>query len=117
MVGNIWAVHHDPKLWEKHDEFRPERFLDDNGEFLFSPHVIPFGIGPRYCLGKKMAEMLFFHQLTSLVRRFKILPGNGQSGVANNDCLPSLDESIFGTSNAPLTFQVIMEERNTHNAK
>ena len=114
MVANIWAVHHDPQMWEKHEEFRPERFLDDNGKFLFSPHVIPFGIGPRYCLGKKMADILFFHQLTSLVRQFKFLPANTQSDIANNGCLPSLDASIFGTANGPLHFQVIAEERHPH---
>ena len=105
-MGNIWAVHRDPKYWENPEEFRPSRFLNDNGEFTSSPHVIPFGVGPRYCLGKKIADTLLFHQFIALVRRFKIL--------ATNQDLPSLDEYIFGTSNGPISFKVVMEERHTN---
>ena len=32
LMSNIWAVHHDPKIWNKPDEFIPERFLNEDEE-------------------------------------------------------------------------------------
>ena len=104
VVGNHWAVHHDPKLWETPEKFRPERFLSEKGEFIYSSSVMPFGYGARYCSGKKMAEWLVFHSITSIVRQFQLLP---ESGVE----LPSLDETVFGTLNMTLPFKINFKQR------
>ncbi|KAM7251647.1 hypothetical protein ACFE04_023530 [Oxalis oulophora] len=49
---NVWAIQRDPKLWEKPDEFSPERFtkvdVDARGT---QSHLIPFGFGRRTCPG------------------------------------------------------------------
>ncbi|KAF5343037.1 hypothetical protein D9758_011154 [Tetrapyrgos nigripes] len=31
VMANIWAMNHDPAMFSDHDEFRPERFLDETG--------------------------------------------------------------------------------------
>ncbi|XP_076293878.1 cytochrome P450 9e2-like [Lasioglossum baleicum] len=68
----IWFVppglQHDPKYYEDPENFRPERFL--NGEV--SPNTyMPFGFGPRICIGNRFAIMeakiLFYHLLKSCV--------------------------------------------------
>lgn len=45
ILPNLWAVHRDPVLWERPDEFCPSRFLDDQGQLLKTEAFIPFGIG------------------------------------------------------------------------
>lgn len=45
----------DQAYWVDPDNFRPERFLDDDGKFSTSKldHVLGFGAGKRQCLGKQ----------------------------------------------------------------
>jgi cytochrome P450 len=49
-----WVVHRDPRRWEAPDEFRPSRFAQGwtppRGAYL------PFGDGPRMCVGNRFAE-------------------------------------------------------------
>lgn len=40
-----WAVHMNPDVWEEPYKYKPERFLDINGQFCPSPAFIPFQTG------------------------------------------------------------------------
>ena len=42
---NLVAVHHDSKLFPDPHEFRPERFLDADGNLRKNDHLMPFGVG------------------------------------------------------------------------
>ena len=44
-------IHHDPKIYENHDKFDPERFSDENKHKIKPSTFIPFGFGPRNCIG------------------------------------------------------------------
>ncbi|XP_011633775.1 cytochrome P450 9e2-like [Pogonomyrmex barbatus] len=63
----VYGLHRDPKYFEKPDEFRPERFLDENKKEINSAAYIPFGIGPRMCIGNRFAlletKVMLFHLL------------------------------------------------------
>ncbi|XP_040148939.1 cytochrome P450 2U1 isoform X2 [Ictidomys tridecemlineatus] len=45
ILPNLWSVHRDPTIWEKPEDFYPDRFLDDQGQLLKKEFFIPFGIG------------------------------------------------------------------------
>ncbi|SDJ69350.1 Cytochrome P450 [Halovenus aranensis] len=57
VVVAPWVLHRDPTFWEAPSAFRPERWLDggpDCPEYAY----LPYGGGPRYCLGANMADQL-----------------------------------------------------------
>jgi cytochrome P450 len=57
LVPNAYLLHHDPALYPDPYVFRPERWLDDDGN-LRKPGTyewIPFGGGRRRCLGASFA--------------------------------------------------------------
>jgi cytochrome P450 len=49
-----WLVHRRPSSWPRPEAFRPERFLDGQGTTA-RPDYIPFGLGPRLCIGREFA--------------------------------------------------------------
>jgi len=52
VVIPVYAIHHDPRYYPEPDRFDPERFSDEAKSFR--PHFtfLPFGEGPRNCIGK-----------------------------------------------------------------
>lgn len=69
----LQAIHRDPLHYSQSNEFIPERFLQDDGtiskEMLDAPHYLPFGLGPRICIGIKFAlmemKLVLFHLLAT----------------------------------------------------
>ncbi|XP_029174048.1 cytochrome P450 9e2-like [Nylanderia fulva] len=63
----IYGLHRDPKYFEKPNEFYPERFLDENKKNFNASAFIPFGLGPRMCIGNRFAlletKVMIFHLL------------------------------------------------------
>ena len=46
VLINLGAVMHDPKIWERPEEFDPSRFLTEYGQKVVTPEAfIPFSIG------------------------------------------------------------------------
>ena len=45
IFGNQWAVHHDPRVWDNPEEFKPSRFLDESGKAELRSELIPFSTG------------------------------------------------------------------------
>jgi cytochrome P450 len=69
LIVLIEALHHDPELYPKPAEFRPERFL----ERKFAPHeYAPFGGGVRRCLGAAFSDYETKILLATLLRRLDL---------------------------------------------
>lgn len=45
------GLSHDPKYFKNPEEFQPERFLDEQKENIVKYTFMPFGEGPRACIG------------------------------------------------------------------
>ncbi|XP_072014917.1 cytochrome P450 2A10-like [Amphiura filiformis] len=71
VISNLYAVMHSPEIWGDPEEFRPERFLDDDCNFHEPIEVIPFGVGRRVCLGEALARQELFIFFTHLLHQFK----------------------------------------------
>ncbi|KAK4404921.1 cytochrome [Sesamum angolense] len=83
---SIWAVGRDPNYWEDPLEFRPERFLQEDGSAKGQLdvrgqnfHFLPFGSGRRGCPGTSLALLLVQTTLAAMVQCFewKVEGGNG----------------------------------------
>lgn len=44
MIANLGGLNSDPDLWGDPENFRPERFLNDDGK-LVKDYSLPFGLG------------------------------------------------------------------------
>ena len=53
----IYAIHHDPTYYPNPDEWEPERFMPENKHLLTPYTYLPFGGGPRNCIGMRFALM------------------------------------------------------------
>ena len=52
MIISPWLLHRRADLWPDPTSFSPERFL---GERSSRPDYVPFGLGPRLCIGREFA--------------------------------------------------------------
>jgi len=57
VMTNTWAIHTNPRIWVRPEEFLPERFLANSGDELYPlPGAYrPFDLGPRVCLGQTLS--------------------------------------------------------------
>jgi cytochrome P450 len=75
VVISPWLVHRHRELWERPNEFDPSRF--DGGLDQPQCAYIPFGQGPRICIGAAFAMQEAMLILASLTRRYRFEPGPG----------------------------------------
>jgi cytochrome P450 family 9 len=53
----IWCFHHDPQNFPDPETFDPDRFSEENRKNIDLDTYMPFGIGPRNCIGSRFALM------------------------------------------------------------
>lgn len=51
LMYSVYALHHDPKYFQNPENFDPGRFSDENRSNIVEGTYIPFGVGPRSCIG------------------------------------------------------------------
>lgn len=66
-----WIVHRHRGLWDEPDLFRPERFIETPVDDLPRGLFLPFGLGPRICIGKGFAMQEIVTVLAVLLPRFR----------------------------------------------
>lgn len=68
----IHAIHHDPEIYPNPDVYDPERFLPEEVAKRHPCSFIPFGEGPRTCIGMRFAVVEAKIALVKLLTNFKI---------------------------------------------
>lgn len=72
----VYALHRNRCLWERPDEFDPDRFLEPDGIDRFQ--YLPFGGGPRTCIGADFAMQEAGILLATLLANFRFSPVPGR---------------------------------------
>jgi cytochrome P450 len=77
VIVFVYGAHHAPRYWQDPESFNPERFTKAN-EKLHTPFTyLPFGAGPRGCIGGNYAMLQILMILSALLRKydFQLSPG------------------------------------------
>ncbi|MEQ1507222.1 MAG: cytochrome P450 [Myxococcota bacterium] len=74
VIALPWVIHRDPRWWREPAAFRPDRWLGD--ELRDQPRLayVPFGAGPRVCIGNHFATMEIVLVLATWLRHRRFRP-------------------------------------------
>ncbi|KAF9588420.1 hypothetical protein IFM89_010179 [Coptis chinensis] len=97
LFVNVWAVGRDPNHWENPLEFRPNRFLTEEGTGKSQLdvrgqhfHLLPFGTGTRVCPGATLALHVVQTTLASMIQCFEWNVGDGKNATVDMTEAPGL---------------------------
>lgn len=68
----IYCFLHNPEYFPDPETFDPERFSDENKTNINSAHFVPFGQGPRQCIGNRFAQLEVKVLIYYLLRNFTL---------------------------------------------
>lgn len=72
LLISQWVIHRDARWFEQPDDFIPERWHSERTQNLPMCAYMPFGAGPRQCIGRHFAMMEGVMILAMLVQRFEL---------------------------------------------
>lgn len=69
----IYTLHHDPEIYPNPDVFDPERFNEENRKTRENVVFLPFGAGPRNCIGLRFALMEMKLFLSTILSKYRFV--------------------------------------------
>jgi cytochrome P450 len=69
-----WLIHRHKGLWQQPDAFNPDRYTDDQSRESLRGAYLPFGMGPRVCIGAAFALQEAVLILSSISRHYHLQP-------------------------------------------
>lgn len=73
VVIPIYPMHYDPEWFPEPKKFNPERFLPENKNSIHPYTFLPFGEGPRNCIGMRYAIMVMKLCIVHMLRDVKLI--------------------------------------------
>ncbi|CAG4961067.1 unnamed protein product [Parnassius apollo] len=68
------GIQHDEKYYPNPEKFDPERFSSENSSGRHTCAYLPFGTGPRNCIGMRFAKLQLYVCLAKLFSKFRVEP-------------------------------------------
>ena len=73
IVIPLYALHHDPDAWQDPEKFDPERFRGPAKDTRHVFQFLPFGAGPRNCIGMRFALLEIKIALIRILTEYKFV--------------------------------------------
>ena len=102
FLSNILKLLWDPNQFPDPMTFKPERFLDTDGDVVRKDYFVPFGIGKRICMGETLAKNEMFIFFVRLLQRLNI---------SLTDKIPDPEDCISGITRIPKPYYVKVNDR------
>ncbi|XP_047988575.1 cytochrome P450 6B5-like [Leguminivora glycinivorella] len=74
VLVSVTGIHYDAKHWPNPTEFNPDRFSPENCKDRHPCAYLPFGLGPRNCIGMRFAQVQSKVCLVKLLQRYRVEP-------------------------------------------
>lgn len=71
MLTSIYGIHHDPSIYPNPEIYDPDRFTHANSVKRHQMAFIPFGEGPRICIGVRFGMIETKVGLVTLLSKFR----------------------------------------------
>ena len=76
------SILHDPETYPDPEEFKPERFLNEDGSVRDDPTLsLAFGIGKRICPGRHLVDATVFIVASSVLSVFNVMKMKDKNGL------------------------------------
>lgn len=118
MIGNAWAILHDPALFPDPETFNPAHFIstDDGGTYPVEECTkgeppfpeAAFGFGRRICLGRLLAKKSVWLTAASVLSMFDISPAKDENGAD----IPVVDTWKSGIVGFPGPYKCVFKPRS-----
>ncbi|KAI0631992.1 cytochrome P450 [Trametes polyzona] len=84
ILPNVWAILHDPEVYDDPETFKPGLFIRDGALYknIRDPYDFAFGFGRRICPGRYFADESLYLTVASILHVFDICPPIGADGQA-----------------------------------
>uniref|UniRef100_A0A3Q1H9J7 unspecific monooxygenase n=1 Tax=Anabas testudineus TaxID=64144 RepID=A0A3Q1H9J7_ANATE len=96
----VYTLHHDPALWSEPEAFKPERFSKENKDNIDPYAFLPFGAGPRNCIGMRFALLTMKLAIVEILQNFSFVT------CKETDIPVVLGNDIFASPKNPIKLKL-----------